>query len=48
VASVGPWVREADLVVGIGTRWSDFTTASMSPFGDPVVRFVTRCPVRQH
>jgi len=31
---------EADLVVGIGTRWSDFTTASMSAFGDPSVRFV--------
>jgi len=31
---------EADLVVGIGTRWSDFTTASMSAFGDPRVRFV--------
>ena len=31
---------EADLVVGIGTRWSDFTTASMSAFGNPSVRFV--------
>jgi len=31
---------EADLVVGIGTRWSDFTTASMSAFGDSAVRFV--------
>jgi len=31
---------EADLVVGIGTRWSDFTTASMSAFGGPAVRFV--------
>lgn len=31
---------EADLVVGIGTRWSDFTTSSMSAFGDPDVRFV--------
>ena len=31
---------EADLVIGIGTRWSDFTTASMSAFGDPTVRFV--------
>jgi 3D-(3,5/4)-trihydroxycyclohexane-1,2-dione acylhydrolase (decyclizing) len=30
----------ADLVVGIGTRWSDFSTASMSAFGDPAVRFV--------
>ena len=32
--------READLVVGIGTRWSDFTTASNSAFQDPGVRFV--------
>ncbi len=31
---------EADLVIGIGTRWSDFTTASMSAFRDPDVRFV--------
>jgi 3D-(3,5/4)-trihydroxycyclohexane-1,2-dione acylhydrolase (decyclizing) len=32
--------READLVIGIGTRWSDFTTASHSAFQDPGVRFV--------
>jgi 3D-(3,5/4)-trihydroxycyclohexane-1,2-dione acylhydrolase (decyclizing) len=32
--------READLVVGVGTRWSDFTTASKSAFQDPGVRFV--------
>ncbi len=32
--------READLVIGIGTRWSDFTTASHSAFQDPSVRFV--------
>ena len=31
---------QADLVVGVGTRWSDFTTASMSAFADPGVRFV--------
>ena len=31
---------EADLVIGIGTRWSDFTTASKSAFQDPDVRFV--------
>ena len=30
--------READVVVGIGTRWSDFTTASRTAFGD--ARFV--------
>jgi 3D-(3,5/4)-trihydroxycyclohexane-1,2-dione acylhydrolase (decyclizing) len=32
--------RQADLVIGIGTRWSDFTTASRSAFQDPGVRFV--------
>ena len=31
---------EADLVIGIGTRWSDFTTASKTAFRDPDVRFV--------
>lgn len=30
---------EADLVLGIGTRWSDFTTASKTAFQDPAVRF---------
>ena len=32
--------RDADLVIGIGTRWTDFTTASKSAFQDPHVRFV--------
>jgi 3D-(3,5/4)-trihydroxycyclohexane-1,2-dione acylhydrolase (decyclizing) len=32
--------KDADLVIGIGTRWSDFTTASKSVFQDPRVRFV--------
>jgi 3D-(3,5/4)-trihydroxycyclohexane-1,2-dione acylhydrolase (decyclizing) len=31
---------EADLVIGFGTRWSDFTTASKTAFRDPDVRFV--------
>ncbi|MFD6053936.1 3D-(3,5/4)-trihydroxycyclohexane-1,2-dione acylhydrolase (decyclizing) [Agromyces sp. NPDC060279] len=31
---------EADLVIGIGTRYSDFTTASRSAFQHPGVRFV--------
>ena len=31
---------EADLVLGIGTRWSDFTTASKTAFRAPEVRFV--------
>ncbi len=30
----------ADLVIGIGTRWSDFTTASKTAFQNPEVRFV--------
>src|SRR3954447_1198040 len=30
----------ADLVLGIGTRYSDFTTASKTAFGNPDVRFV--------
>jgi 3D-(3,5/4)-trihydroxycyclohexane-1,2-dione acylhydrolase (decyclizing) len=32
--------RDADVVLGVGTRWSDFTTASRSAFADPDVRFV--------
>jgi 3D-(3,5/4)-trihydroxycyclohexane-1,2-dione acylhydrolase (decyclizing) len=32
--------RDADVVIGIGTRWSDFTTASNSAFQDPGVEFV--------
>ncbi len=30
----------ADLVIGIGTRYSDFTSASMTAFQNPQVRFV--------
>ncbi|AYY13916.1 3D-(3,5/4)-trihydroxycyclohexane-1,2-dione acylhydrolase (decyclizing) [Actinobacteria bacterium YIM 96077] len=32
--------RDADVVVGIGTRYSDFTTASRTAFQHPDVRFV--------
>jgi 3D-(3,5/4)-trihydroxycyclohexane-1,2-dione acylhydrolase (decyclizing) len=32
--------READLVLGIGTRYSDFTTASKTAFQNPDVRFI--------
>jgi 3D-(3,5/4)-trihydroxycyclohexane-1,2-dione acylhydrolase (decyclizing) len=32
--------RDADLVVALGTRLSDFTTASKSAFQNPTVRFV--------
>jgi 3D-(3,5/4)-trihydroxycyclohexane-1,2-dione acylhydrolase (decyclizing) len=31
---------QADVVIGIGTRYSDFTTASRTAFQDPGVRFV--------
>jgi len=31
---------EADLVIGVGTRWSDFTTASKTAFRNRDVRFV--------
>jgi len=39
-AAANRLARVADLVVGIGTRWADFTTASRSAFQDPDVRFV--------
>jgi 3D-(3,5/4)-trihydroxycyclohexane-1,2-dione acylhydrolase (decyclizing) len=32
--------RDADVVIGIGTRYQDFTTASRTAFGNPDVRFV--------
>jgi len=32
--------READLVIGIGTRYSDFTSASKTAFQHPNVRFI--------
>ena len=32
--------READVVIGVGTRYSDFTTASRTAFQHPGVRFV--------
>jgi 3D-(3,5/4)-trihydroxycyclohexane-1,2-dione acylhydrolase (decyclizing) len=38
-AAANRLAREADLVIGVGTRWSDFTTASKSVFQDPDVRF---------
>lgn len=33
--------KQADLIIGVGTRFSDFTTASKSLFQNPKVRFVT-------
>jgi 3D-(3,5/4)-trihydroxycyclohexane-1,2-dione acylhydrolase (decyclizing) len=32
--------READLIIGIGTRYSDFTTASQTAFQNPGLRFI--------
>lgn len=32
--------RKADLVIGVGTRYSDFTTASKTAFQNPDVKFV--------
>jgi 3D-(3,5/4)-trihydroxycyclohexane-1,2-dione acylhydrolase (decyclizing) len=32
--------READLIIGVGTRYSDFTTASQTAFQNPQVRFI--------
>jgi 3D-(3,5/4)-trihydroxycyclohexane-1,2-dione acylhydrolase (decyclizing) len=32
--------READIVIGIGTRYSDFTTASKTAFQNPKVKFI--------
>jgi 3D-(3,5/4)-trihydroxycyclohexane-1,2-dione acylhydrolase (decyclizing) len=32
--------NEADLIIGIGTRYSDFTTASKTAFQNPNVRFI--------
>lgn len=32
--------KEADLVIGIGTRYSDFTSASKTAFQNPDVRFI--------
>src|SRR5215208_1775019 len=32
--------KEADVVIGVGTRWTDFTTASKTAFQNPRVRFI--------
>jgi 3D-(3,5/4)-trihydroxycyclohexane-1,2-dione acylhydrolase (decyclizing) len=39
-AAANALARDADVVFGIGTRWSDFTTASRSIFAGSGVRFV--------
>lgn len=39
-AAANGLAREADVVIGIGTRYSDFTTASHTVFASEAVRFV--------
>ncbi|MFF0743028.1 3D-(3,5/4)-trihydroxycyclohexane-1,2-dione acylhydrolase (decyclizing) [Streptomyces sp. NPDC004111] len=39
-AAANRLARTADLVIGVGTRWSDFTTASRTLFQNPEVRFL--------
>ncbi|CAL8975270.1 3D-(3,5/4)-trihydroxycyclohexane-1,2-dione hydrolase [Cellulomonas sp. T2.31MG-18] len=39
-ASANALALDADVVIGIGTRYTDFTTASHTVFGNPGVRFV--------
>src|SRR6202790_5499219 len=38
--AANPLARDADVVIGIGTRYSDFTTASMTAFQNPQVSFI--------
>ncbi|MGW7488501.1 3D-(3,5/4)-trihydroxycyclohexane-1,2-dione acylhydrolase (decyclizing) [Streptomyces sp. NPDC054786] len=39
-ATADALAREADLVIGVGTRYTDFTTASSTLFATPGVRFL--------
>ncbi|MEU9848375.1 3D-(3,5/4)-trihydroxycyclohexane-1,2-dione acylhydrolase (decyclizing) [Streptomyces sp. NPDC047985] len=39
-ATADALARQADLVIGVGTRYSDFTTASATLFRNPAVRFL--------
>ncbi|GEK04412.1 3D-(3,5/4)-trihydroxycyclohexane-1,2-dione acylhydrolase (decyclizing) [Streptomyces sp. 1-11] len=39
-ATADELARTADLVIGVGTRYTDFTTASGTLFGNPDVRFL--------
>jgi 3D-(3,5/4)-trihydroxycyclohexane-1,2-dione acylhydrolase (decyclizing) len=39
-ATADELARTADLVIGVGTRWSDFTTASSTLFHNRAVRFL--------
>lgn len=39
-AAANRLAQKADLIIGIGTRYSDFTTASVTAFQNPAVRFI--------
>ncbi len=39
-SSANIFAREADLIIGVGTRYSDFTSQSNSAFQNPAVRFL--------
>ncbi|MFE9568454.1 3D-(3,5/4)-trihydroxycyclohexane-1,2-dione acylhydrolase (decyclizing) [Streptomyces sp. NPDC006692] len=39
-AAADELARGADVVLGVGTRWTDFTTASSTLFQNPAVRFI--------
>jgi len=39
-AAANALAAQADVVIGVGTRWTDFTTASRTAFANPDVRFV--------
>lgn len=39
-AAANALAAQADVVIGVGTRYTDFTTASRTAFADPQVRFV--------
>jgi 3D-(3,5/4)-trihydroxycyclohexane-1,2-dione acylhydrolase (decyclizing) len=39
-SAANAWAKDADLVIAIGTRLADFTTASKTAFQNPDVRFV--------
>lgn len=39
-SAANQYAREADLIIGVGTRYSDFTTASKTQFQHPDLRFI--------
>ncbi len=39
-SAANTWAKEADVVIGVGTRYSDFTTASKTAFQHESVQFV--------